>query len=49
LPSGGVSRTMLDGSVPISKVTEVMDVTGREQSTGGKGMDRSVTPLNGES
>lgn len=49
LPSGGVSRTMLDGSMPVSKVTEVMDVTGREQSTGGKGMDRSVTPLNGES
>lgn len=37
---------MLDGGVPVSKVTEVMDVTGREQSAGSEGMNRGVTPLN---
>lgn len=46
LPGGSVSWAMLDGGVPISKVTEVMDVTGREQSAGSEGMNRSVTPLN---
>lgn len=49
LASGGVSRTMLDGGVPVSKVTEVMDVTGREKGTGGEGMNRSITPLKGHS
>lgn len=45
LPGGGVGWAMLDSGVPVSKVTEVMDVTGREKSTGGKRMNRSITPL----
>lgn len=45
LPGGSVSWAMLDGGVPISKVTEVMDVTGSEKSTGGKRMNGSITPL----
>lgn len=36
---------MLDGRVAVSKITEVMDIAGREQSSGGKGVDRRITPL----
>lgn len=36
---------MLDGGMPVSKVTEVVDVTGGKKCTGGEGVDRSITPL----
>jgi hypothetical protein len=46
LPGGSVGWAMLDGGVPISKVTEVMDVTGREKRASGERMNGSITPLN---
>jgi hypothetical protein len=40
-----VGRTMLDSSVPIAEVTEVVDVAGGQENTGGQRMDRRITPL----
>lgn len=42
---GGVGGTVLDGGVAVANVTEVMDVAGAEEGTGGEGVDGSITPL----
>jgi hypothetical protein len=36
---------MLNSRMPVAKVTEVMDILYGEESTGGEGVDRSVSPL----
>lgn len=40
-----VRRTVLDGSVTVSKVSEVVNVARREESTSSERVDRSITPL----
>ena len=45
LPRRSVGRTMLNSSVPIAEVTEVVDVAGGQENTGGQRMDRRITPL----
>lgn len=45
LPSGGISRAVLYGSVSIANVTEIVDVGGREQSPGGERMYGCISPL----
>jgi hypothetical protein len=45
LAGRSVGRAMLNGSVPVAEVTEVMDITRREESTGGERVNGSITPL----
>src|SRR5699024_4566459 len=45
LSGGGVRRAMLDGGVPVAKVSEVVDVLGAEKSAGSEGVDGGITPL----
>ena len=45
LARGGIGRAMLDRSVPIAKITEVVNVTRSKQSTSCKGVNRCITPL----
>lgn len=40
-----VRRTVLDGGVSVTEVTEVVDLRGGEQGAGGEGVDGCVTPL----
>jgi len=41
----GIGGTMLDGGMSVSKVAEIVDVARGEKRTGGKRVDRGVTPL----
>lgn len=45
LAGGSIGRAMLDRGVPVAEIAEVMNVSWTEESTGRKGMNRSVTPL----
>ena len=45
LTGRSVGRAMLNGSVAVAKVTEVMNITRREKSTCGERVNRSITPL----
>jgi hypothetical protein len=45
LAGGSIGGAMLDGSVAVAKVTEVVNITRSEESTSGKRVDRSITPL----
>ena len=45
LAGWGVGGTMLNGSVAVAKVTEVMNIARGEESTGSEGVNRSITPL----
>lgn len=36
---------MLDRGVSIAKVAEIVNVTGREKNTSGKGVNRCIAPL----
>lgn len=45
LAGRSVGRAMLNGGVPVAKVTEVMNIARREESTGGERVNRSITPL----
>lgn len=45
LAGRSVSRAMLNGGVSVAKVTEVMNIARREESTGGERVNRSITPL----
>lgn len=45
LPCRSISRTMLDGGMSVSEITEIVDVAGREKGTGTQRVDRSITPL----
>ena len=45
LAGRGIGGAMLDGSVTVAEVTEVVNVTGCEESTSSKRVDGSITPL----
>lgn len=45
LAGRSVGWAVLNGSVPVAKVTEVMNITRREESTSGERVNRSITPL----
>jgi hypothetical protein len=45
LTGGRIGWTMLDGRVPIAKVSKVVDIGDGEKSTSRQGMDGSITPL----
>lgn len=45
LAGRSVGGTMLNGSVAVAKVTEVMNIARGEESTGSEGVNRSITPL----
>lgn len=45
LSSGSIRRAVLDGRVSVSKVSEVVNISGCQKSTGGQRVDRSVSPL----
>jgi hypothetical protein len=36
---------VLDGCVSVADITEVVDIAGAEESSGGEGVNRCVTPL----
>jgi hypothetical protein len=46
LAGRGIGWAMLDGSMTVAEVTEVVDIARCEESTCGERVDRSVTPLN---
>lgn len=45
LASGSVCGAVLNSRVAVAKVTEVVNVTGRKESTSGKRVNRSIAPL----
>ena len=45
LSRGCVRGAVLDGGVPVAKVTKVVDVAWREKGAGCEGVDRGITPL----
>ena len=45
LTGRSVGGTVLDGGVAVAKVTEVVDIGGRQEGTCGKGVNRRITPL----
>lgn len=45
LSSGSICGAVLDSRVSVSKVSEVVNVSGGQKSTGGQGVNRSVSPL----
>ena len=45
LSGDSISWAVLDGRMPISKVTEVMDIFGAEQSACSERMNRGISPL----
>lgn len=47
LTSRSIGRAMLNRGVPVTKITEVMNVTGGKEGTGSQGMNGSISPLVG--
>ena len=45
LSSRCVGRAVLDRGVPVTEITEVVNVTRGEKGTCGKGMNRGISPL----
>lgn len=45
LASRGIGRAMLDRGMPVTKIAEIMNITGGKKGTCGQGMNRSITPL----